>query len=309
MTQTALVTGGAGFIGSHIVDHFLDAGFSVAVIDNLKSGKTGNVNLQARFYEADIRDAAALERIFAAEKPTVVSHQAALADVRESQHIPDVYAEVNVIGTIRLLTAARHHGTRKFIMASTGGAIYGDQPENQIPTSEQANAQPIDPYGVSKLSAEHYMRSFKSIYGLDYCALRYGNVYGPRQNNEGEAGVIAIFTTRMLQGDPVTIFGDGLQLRDFVFVEDVARANVAAALQGSGVYNIGTGVASNINTVFHTLVRLTDSPHPEQHGPAKPGEVRVSCIDPSKAARELNWEAQTSLVEGLAKTVAYFRSP
>jgi UDP-glucose 4-epimerase len=237
-----------------------------------------------------------------------VSHQAALADVRESQTQPDVYADVNVIGTIRLLEAARQHGTRKFIMASTGGAIYGEQPDNQIPTSEQANAQPIDPYGVSKLSAEHYLRSYQTIHGLDFCALRYGNVYGPRQNNEGEAGVIAIFTTRMLQGEPVTIFGDGLQVRDFVFVEDVARANVAAAQQGSGIYNIGTGVASNINTVFHTLARLTDFVHPEQHGPAKPGEVRISCIEPTKAARELHWEAQTSLVDGLAKTVAYFRN-
>ncbi len=307
MAQTVLVTGGAGFIGSHIVDHFLDAGYRVVALDNLKSGKTANVNPRAKFYEADIRDTEALDRIFAAENPAVISHQAALADVRESQRFPDLYAEVNVIGTIRLLEAARKHGARKFLMASTGGAIYGEQNEIDIPTSENANAQPIDPYGVSKLAAEHYMRSYKTLHGLDFCALRYGNVYGPRQNNEGEAGVIAIFTTRMLRGEPVTIYGDGLQERDFVFVNDVARANVAAAEQGSGIYNIGTSVASNINMVFRTLTRLTNYTHPEIHGSAKPGEVRNSCIATGKAARELNWGSQVSLVEGLAQTVTFFR--
>ena len=307
MTHTALVTGGAGFIGSHIVDQFLQAGYQVAVIDSLKNGKTANVNPHARFYEADIRDAQALERIFAAEQPEVISHQAALADVRDSQKQPDVYAEVNVIGTIRLLEAARKHGTRKFIMASTGGAIYGEQAAHAIPTTEGANAQPIDPYGVSKLAAEHYMRSYKLIHGLDYCALRYGNVYGPRQNNEGEAGVIAIFTTRLLRGEPVTIYGDGLQQRDFVFVGDVARASVAAAARGSGIYNIGTGVVTDINTVFRVLARETNYTLPETHGPAKPGEVRVSCINADKAGGELGWKPSVPIDDGLRQTVDYFR--
>jgi len=308
MTHTALVTGGAGFIGSHIVDQFLQAGYQVAVIDNLKSGRAANVNPAARFYEADIRDAQALERIFEAEKPAVISHQAALADVRESQKQPDVYADVNVIGTIRLLEAARKHGARKFIMASTGGAIYGEQSVADIPTTERVSALPIDPYGVSKLAAEHYLRSYKLIHGVDFCALRYGNVYGPRQNNEGEAGVVAIFATRMLRGEVVTIFGDGLQQRDFVFVGDIARANVAAAGRGSGVYNIGTGVKTDINTVFHILARETAYTLSETHGPAKPGEVRVSCINADKAGAELGWESTVTLDEGLRQTVAYFRN-
>lgn len=305
MADTALVTGGAGFIGSHIVDQFIAAGYNVAVIDNLRSGKVANLNPRARFYQADIRDAAEVERIFAAEKPAVISHQAALADVRESQRCPDEYAEVNIIGTIRLLEAARKNGARKFIMASTGGAIYGEQDE--VPTTERANAQPIDPYGVSKLSGEHYLRSYKLIHGLDFCALRYGNVYGPRQNNEGEAGVIAIFTTRMLRGEPVVIYGDGLQQRDFVFAGDVARANVAAASRGSGIYNIGTSVATDINTVFRVLARETAYTLPETHGPGKAGEVRNSCIDAAKAAQELGWKAEMPIAEGLARTVDYFR--
>jgi UDP-glucose 4-epimerase len=304
MTQTALITGGAGFIGSHIADQFLKAGYDVAIIDNLLTGNRANVPAGARFYQADIRDAAALQDIFSREQPAVVSHQAALADVRASLEHPDDYADVNVIGTIRLLEAARKNGTRKFIMASTGGAIYGDH--EQVPTTEEAIAHPLDCYGVSKLAAEHYLFSYRHNHGLDYCALRYGNVYGPRQNNKGEAGVVAIFTSRLLAGQQATIFGDGLQERDFVFVEDVARANVLAAHKGSGIYNIGTGVRTNINQVFQLLATATGSAQPEMHAPAKAGEVRISCINPSKAARELGWQADVDVEKGLAATVAYF---
>lgn len=305
MKQTALITGGAGFIGSHIADQFLNAGYEVAIVDNLLTGSLANVPAGARFYQADIRDAAAMQDIFAREQPAVVSHQAALADVRASLEHPDEYAEVNVIGTIRLLEAARKNGTRKFIMASTGGAIYGEH--EQVPTTEEAVAHPLDCYGVSKLAAEHYLFSYRHNYGLDYCALRYGNVYGPRQNNKGEAGVVAIFCSRMLAGQPAVIFGDGLQERDFVFVEDVARANVLAAQKGSGIYNIGTGVRTNINQVFQLLAGATRTAQPETHAAAKPGEVRISCINPAKARRELGWQSSVDVGEGLARTVAYFR--
>lgn len=305
MTQTALITGGAGFIGSHIADHFLKAGYEVAIVDNMRHGNEANIPAGARFYKADIRDAEAMLDIFAREKPAVVSHQAALADVRASLEHPDEYADVNVIGTIRLLEAARRHGTRKFIMASTGGAIYGDH--EQVPTTEDAVAHPLDCYGVSKLAAEHYLFSYRHNHGLEYCALRYGNVYGPRQNTKGEAGVVAIFCSRMLAGQPTVIYGDGLQERDFVFVEDVARANVLAAEKGSGIYNIGTGTRTNVNQVFHVLADATEYSQPETHGAAKPGEVRISCINPSKAGRELGWQSAVDVREGLNRTVLHFK--
>jgi UDP-glucose 4-epimerase len=306
MADTVIVTGGAGFIGSHVVDAFIAGGYDVAAIDNLLTGSRANLNPKARFYEADIRDAEALERIFAQEKPVIVSHQAAMADVRASLREPDVYAEVNIIGTIRLLEAARKHGVRKVTFASTGGAIYGDH--EQVPTPETASAHPLDFYGVSKLSCEHYLFSYRHNYGVDYCALRYGNVYGPRQNAHGEAGVVAIFTARMLRNEPTVIYGDGLQQRDFAFVGDVARANFIAAHQGSGIYNIGTGVTTDINTVFRELAKATGYALPETHGPAKPGEVRLSCIDPAKAKRELGWATTVGVAEGLAQTVAYFKT-
>ncbi|MCS7057080.1 MAG: NAD-dependent epimerase/dehydratase family protein [Thermoflexales bacterium] len=304
MTKRVIVTGGAGFVGSHVADAFLGAGYDVVVIDNLHSGDPANVPAQARFYREDIRDAAALERIFAAERPDLVSHQAALADVRQSLAFPDLYADVNIIGTIRLLEACRRHGVRKFIFASTGGAIYGES--TRIPTPEDTLPRPLDCYGVSKLAGEHYLLSYKQNFGLDYCVLRYSNVYGPRQNAKGEAGVVAIFTTRMLRGEPVTIYGDGQQTRDFVYVEDVARANLMAVARGSGVYNIGTGVATDINTLFAHLARMTGYALPAMRGAAKAGEVRYSCLDPSQAWRELGWRATTSLADGLFKTVQAF---
>ncbi|MCS6846591.1 MAG: NAD-dependent epimerase/dehydratase family protein [Anaerolineae bacterium] len=304
MADTVIVTGGAGFIGSHVVDAFIEAGYGVAVIDNLHGGDPANVNPRARLYRADIRDAEALERIFAAEKPVVVSHQAALADVRQSLACPDLYADVNIIGTIRVLEASRRHGARKVIFASTGGAIYGET--DRIPTPEDADARPLDFYGVSKLACEYYLSSYKHNYGLDYCALRYGNVYGPRQNAKGEAGVVAIFAAKMLRGEQAIINGDGRQTRDFVYVEDVARANVLAATRGSGIYNIGTGIAADINAIFAHLAQVTGYALPAVHGPAKPGEVRRSCLDPSKAHRELGWEAHVPLAEGLTKTAQSF---
>ena len=304
--QKVLVTGGAGFIGSHIVDALIAAGYAVSVVDNLHTGKRENVNPAAHFYHVDLRDAAALERVFANESPAFVCHQAALANVRASLEYPDQYAEVNVIGTLRLLEVCRHHGVRKVVMASTGGAIYGNLPG--APATETAPAHPLDPYGVSKLSSEHYLFSYRHNYGLDYCALRYGNVYGPRQDPYGEAGVVAIFIGHMLQGQPVVINGDGRQQRDFVFVGDIARANRLALERGSGIYNLGTGVATEVNTIFHELVGLTGYALPETHGPAKSGEVSYSCLDANRARRELDWEPVTSLRDGLAQTVAHLRT-
>ena len=304
MTERVIVTGGAGFIGSHIVDTLIKEGYEVAVIDNLSTGKRANVNPAASFYEVDIRDTAGLERVFAQVQPFAVCHQAALANVRGSLEYPDVYAEVNVLGTLRLLEASRKHGVKKFTMASTGGAIYGDQ--TQIPTSEKNEAHPLDPYGVSKLACEHYLFSYRHNYGLDYCALRYGNVYGPRQDPYGEAGVVAIFTRRMIDGRPTMINGDGGQARDFIYVGDVAQANLKALCKGSGIYNIGTGKPTSINQVFQQLVILTDYKHPESHGPQKPGEVRTSCIDPNRAHTELGWEAVVPLAVGLGNTVNWY---
>jgi UDP-glucose 4-epimerase len=306
MAERIIVTGGAGFIGSHIVDTLIGAGYEVAVIDNLSTGRRENLNPKATFYEVDICDADALERVFAETKPVAVSHQAAMADVRGSIEEPDAYAMVNVIGTLRLLKAACRHGTRKIVMASTGGAIYGEGVP--LPATEDTVAHPLDPYGVSKLSGEHYLYAFRHNFGLDYCALRYGNIYGPRQNPFGEAGVVAIFCGRMLRGQPLTINGDGKQQRDFTYVGDVADANLRAIQSGSGVYNIGTGIGSDVNTVFEHLARLTGYTMPAQYGPAKAGEVRANMVDATRARRDLGWQAQVSLADGLALTVAHMRA-
>jgi UDP-glucose 4-epimerase len=305
MGETILVTGGAGFIGSHIVDALIAAGHSVAVVDNLHTGKLTNVHPAARFYQADIRDAEELARIFAAEKPAVVYHEAALADVRASVREPAVYAEVNVIGTLNVLEAARAGAARKVIFASTGGAVYGEPAE--LPASETCPPRPLDPYGASKLAGEAYLYTYRHNFGLDYCALRYANVYGPRQDPEGEAGVVAIFAGAMLRGRPAIINGDGRQQRDFIYVGDIARANLLALEHGSGVYNLGSGVATDINTIYDELAAATGYAAPAQHGPAKLGEVRNIYLDAGRARRELGWEPAVSLREGLQRTVAFFR--
>jgi len=311
MPEHILVTGGAGFIGSHIVDAFLEAGHSVAIADNLSTGKRANLNPAARFYETDIRDATALMDLFADERPTIVCHQAALADVRGSLRDPVGYAQTNIIGTLNLLEAGRAAGTvRRFLFASTGGAIYGEPAE--LPATESCPPHPLDPYGATKLAAEHMLFTYHHNYGLHVTILRYGNVYGPRQDPAGEAGVVAIFIGAMLAGRPATISGDGRQSRDFVYVYDVARANVCALDAdipgGFGIYNIGTGEPVDINTLFDHIAILTGYTQGRRHGPAKPGEVRHIYLDASRAARELGWQAEFSLGTGLAKTVEQFRA-
>jgi UDP-glucose 4-epimerase len=299
-----LVTGGAGFIGSHIVDAFVAAGHQVAVIDNLNTGKLANLNPAAAFFQVDIRDAAGLDRVFEQVQPEVIAHQAALADVRGSLREPDLYAEVNVIGSIRLLEAARQHGVRKVLYASTGGAVYGE-PE-YVPVREDHAINPLDPYGASKHAVEHYLFLYRHNYGLDYASLRYPNVYGPRQDPHGEAGVVAIFTGKMLAGETCTINGDGTQQRDFVFVGDVARANLLAATNGSGIYNIGSGVGTDVNAIFAGLKQAAGYTQDVLYGPAKLGEVFKIYLDASKARRELGWESTVSVTDGLRQTVNYF---
>ncbi len=307
MSDTVIVTGGAGFIGSHVADACIEAGYNVAIVDNLHTGKRENVNPAARFYETDIRDASALDAVFAAERPLAVIHEAALADVRASLSEPAAYASVNIIGTLNLLEACRAHGVRRFVFASTGGAIYGEPAE--LPATEGCPPRPLDPYGASKLACEAFIDTYRHNHGLNYTILRYANVYGPRQDPDGEAGVVAIFTGAMLAGRPATVNGDGLQQRDFVYVGDIARANVLAlSARGSGIFNLGAGIATDINTIFRELAAITGYARQERHGPAKAGEVRATFLNSSLASRELGWTAAVSLAEGLTRTVDHFRA-
>jgi UDP-glucose 4-epimerase len=301
-----LVTGGAGFIGSHVVDAFLDAGHEVVIVDNLSSGRRSNVNPKARFYEMDIRDPA-LAGVFEAERPEVVDHHAAQIDVRKSVADPVYDADVNVRGTVHLLECARRFGVRKVIYISTGGAVYGE-PE-YLPCDEQHPINPVCQYGVSKHVGEHYLYVYKQLYGLDYVVLRYPNVYGPRQDPQGEAGVVAIFTGRMLAGLPVTIFGSGEQERDFVYVTDCAQANVLAAGEaGSGIYNIGSGQGISVTLLFSQLQLIMDYSRGPEFGPARLGETLKIYLDSRRARAELGWAPTVSLSDGLCQTVDYLKT-
>jgi UDP-glucose 4-epimerase len=303
--KKALVTGGAGFIGSHIVEGLLGRGLEVVVVDNLSTGRKEQVAVDARLLEMDIRDAG-LAKVFAQHRPDVVFHAAAQASVVVSSEDPLVDAESNIMGSLNLLQACREHGIERFIYCSTGGALYGE-PE-RLPCDEQHPIHPTSPYGVSKATVELYLHSFSILCGLNYTVLRYGNVYGPRQDPFGEAGVIAIFSQRMLRGEGVTIFGDGLQERDFVYVSDVVEANLQAIGQDeNGVYNIGTGRGANVNGLFERLTRLTDSPLEPHYEPARKGEVYKVYLDVARARAGLEWEAKVGLDEGLALTVDSFR--
>ena len=302
-----LVTGGAGFIGSHTVDALVATGnHQVSIIDSLAAGKRHQVNPAAHFHEIDLRDADAVKRAVEAETPEVIVHLAAQMDVRRSVADPSYDAQVNVIGFLNLIESARQHGLRRVIFSSTGGAIYGEQ--EAFPASEEHPLHPVSPYGITKLATEAYLFFYKVQYGIDYTALRYGNVYGPRQDPHGEAGVVAIFCGRMLEGQPCTIFGDGKQTRDYVFVGDVVRANVAAAGSNvSGAINVGTGIETSVNDLYHTLGTVADVTRAPEYAPARPGEQSRSVISPARAAQLLNWRPQVDLAHGLDQTFSYFK--
>jgi UDP-glucose 4-epimerase len=307
-TMRILVTGGAGFIGSNTVDALVAAqAGEVAVLDDLSSGKRHQVNAAARFYQADLRDSAAVRDVIAREKPAVIYHLAAQMDVRRSVADPAFDAQVNLVGFLNLMEAARQHGLRRVIFSSTGGAIYGEQ--DVFPCDEDHPRHPVSPYGVAKLATETYLFFYRVQYGIDYLALRYANVYGPRQDPHGEAGVVAIFCGRVLDGKPVTIYGDGKQTRDYVYVGDIVKANLAAlGAKASGIaINVGTGVETDVNQLYAALAGAGGISTPPQYAPARPGEQRRSVISPARAARELGWRPTMDLRAGLAETLRYFK--
>ena len=300
-----LVTGGAGFIGSHIVDRLVQEGYGVVVADNLATGKRRNINRAANFYRADIRSRW-LERVFRRERPAIVCHHAAQMDVRRSVQDPMFDAETNILGTLNVLRYAIKYGVRKFIFASSGGAVYGE-PE-KLPVSESHPTRPMSPYGISKAVGDEYLRYFYDADGREYGSLRYANVFGPRQDPYGEAGVVAIFTQKMLQGEQPIINGNGRQTRDFVYVDDVVEANIAAlGKEAHGIYNVGTGQETTINELFSLLAGFINPSVREVHGPAKKGEQLKIALDSSRIHRELDWEPKVSLKDGLARTVDYYR--
>ena len=302
-----LVTGGAGFIGSHVVDRFVALGHEVAVLDNLSTGRRDFDNPRAHFELADLTDAPAVERLVAAWKPEIVDHHAAQIDVRRSVADPLFDATTNVLGGIGLLEACRRHQVRKLIYASTGGALYGEGRE--LPATEDHPINPESPYGASKHALEHYLYLWKLLHGLDYTVLRYGNVFGPRQNPHGEAGVNAIFIGLMLHGRRPRVFGDGEALRDYVYVDDVVEANVLALERGGGeMVNIGTGVGISVNHIVRELRSILGFAEEAIHEPPRPGEVQRIYLDAGRARRVLGWTPQTPFRAGLERTVAWSRA-
>ena len=312
MTRSVLVTGGAGFIGSHVVDHFLAHGAAVTVVDNLVTGKRANVSAEATILELDIRspEAAAVIRDGGFD---AVCHLAAQIDVRKSVEDPMYDASVNVLGMINVLEAARGSKTKpRVVFSSTGGALYGDFVTP--PSDETTPKDPDSAYGVGKLAAEYYMAYFARVHGLETVALRFGNVYGPRQDPHGEAGVVAIFCNRILTGRPLTIYGDGRQTRDYVYVGDIARAIVAAATRelspmrqlDTRAFNLGTGVGTSVVDLAAALKRAANSDAVVEHAPRRAGELQESVLDVSKAARELGWRPAMTIDAGVAETFAWF---
>ena len=300
-----LVTGGAGFIASHITDAYINAGHDVVIVDNLSTGQMKNVNPKAKFYNIDITDKK-LDDIFKEHQIDVVNHHAAQMDVRKSVEDPIFDANNNVIGFLNILQSCARHKVKKVMFSSSGGAIYGEQ--DSFPADENHNTQPYSPYGITKLTGEKYLFFYALTYGIRYTVLRYANVYGPRQNPHGEAGVVAIFTQKLLRGETPMINGTGEQTRDFVFVKDLVRANVLALEQKeNNIYNIGTGIETNINQIFQVLNEITGVNGKEQHGPGMDGEQFRSVIDHSKIKKALGWSPQYDLKAGLEETVDYFK--
>jgi UDP-glucose 4-epimerase len=306
MQMKILITGGAGFIGSHVADAYIAEGHQVVVLDDLSGGSMKNVNPNATFYKMDIRDPQ-IEEIFRTERFDIINHLAAQMDVRRSVADPKFDASVNVLGGLNLFENAQKFGVKRIIFSSTGGAIYGEQ--DYFPADESHPLRPLSPYGITKLCTEKYLFYYKAVYGIEHTILRYANVYGPRQNPHGEAGVVAIFASKMIKGEQAIINGDGLQTRDYVFVGDVARANVIAlGCHGSRIYNIGTGVESDVNFLFRTLRDTLRPGVEEKHGPAKMGEQFRSVISSALIGREQNWCPMMELADGLRVTAEYFKN-
>jgi len=300
-----LVTGGAGFIGSNIVDAYVEKGCKVVVVDDLSSGKEENLNRKAKFYRLDICDKA-LEEIFKREEIDVVNHHAAQVDVRKSMVDPAFDVRVNVEGSLNILENCRKYNIRKIIFASSGGVIYGEC--GSLPPNEESPISPISPYGVNKYAVERYLYAYAKIYNLKYTVLRYGNVYGPRQDPYGEAGVVAIFSGKMLNNQEVNIFGDGEQVRDYVYVGDVVKANILCLENGDDeIFDIGTGKSASVNQLFSEMKQLTGYSKEPVYKPQRPGELIRSSLDVGKAKKKLGWKAETSLREGLKKTIDFFR--
>jgi UDP-glucose 4-epimerase len=303
----AVVTGGAGFIGSNLVDALLERGDEVVIVDDISTGKRENIEQAladgARLVEADIRDAQALTDLFAEVEPEAVFHLAAQIDVRKSVADTPLDAMINVVGTINVLEAAKRAGTRRVVNSSTGGAIYGEG--KIIPAPEDHPAEPEAPYGQSKFAAEGYLELYRRLHGLSTVSLRYGNVYGPRQDPLGEAGVIAIFCGKLIAGEKPTVYGDGLQTRDYVYVGDVVAANLAAAeSDASGAFNIGTGRESSVLDIVEALAQISGREFRAELAPERPGEVRHIAIDYTRAREELGWEPKVDLRNGLERTLA-----
>jgi UDP-glucose 4-epimerase len=298
------ITGGAGFIASHIVDAYVTSGHEVHIIDDFSTGQRINLNSSAQVHELDVGDPKAAALI-ADIRPDVLNHHAAQMDVRRSVADPAFDAQVNIIGFVNLLEACKAAGVKKVIFSSSGGAIYGDR--DPIPANEEHPTLPLSPYGISKLSGEFYLAYYHLAFGLPYVALRYANVYGPRQSSQGEAGVVAIFISQLLAGKSPVINGDGKQTRDYVFVGDVVRANIAALdADYIGPVNIGTGMETDVVTICRMLRQGLGSKLEPIHGPAKLGEQRRSCLENTLAAKVLGWRPEVALQAGLDKTIAYY---
>jgi len=302
-----LVTGGAGFIASHVADSYIEQGHEVVIVDDLSRGFEHNLNPEARFYRGDIIDRAFLDEVFDREKPEVINHHAAQMDVRRGVREPVFDASVNILGSINLLELAIQHGLRRFIYIASAGAGYGEP--KTVPVAEEYPINPITPYGISKHTIEHYLFTFSFLYGLPYVVLRYGNVYGPRQSSKGEAGVFAIFCEQMLAGVLPVIYGDGSKIRDYVYISDVASANVAALEKGDGeVFNIGSGMPSTDLEVFNSVRRLLGVSSEPRYAAVRSGEIQRIVLDISKAARLLGWTPNIALAEGARRTVEFFIS-
>ena len=303
----ALVTGGAGFIASHIVDSYLDKGLEVVIVDDLSRGSMNNVNPNARFYQADIRDYDAMRGIFEKERPDYINHYAAQMDLRRAVFEPAFDAETNIVGSIHLLNLAVEFKAKRIVYASSGGAAYGEP--LYVPMGEDHPINPTTPYGISKHTVEHYLFNYRLLYGLEYVVLRYGNVYGPRQSSKGEAGVVAIFCEQLLAKETPKLFGNGKKTRDYVYVADVAQANVRALEQGNGqIFNIAFGRPTTDYEIFAAVCKALEiQPFEPIYTAKRPGEIDHCYLKVEQAKLELNWTPKVSLAEGLQTTVAFFR--